>query len=330
MEFRTIVKPLSLQGSISHRSHILTLGSCFADEVSSLMRLDGIDVCANPLGTLYNPESIAISIERMLDRDFFSDRDIDSRTVNGRKIYSCFGTSSITDSGSAEECLGRSNAALSGGAAALDKADVLIITFGTARFYSLEDNTVVANCHKFPAGRFELRRLTIEQIAGRYNRLITRLREARPGLRIIFTISPYRYKKYTLHGSQIDKSILLLATEELCRSEDTIYFPAYEAVLDDLRDYRFYDEDMLHPSRQAAGYVYSLFKQSFYDGETMKIADRCAALSRFRMHTPQKSLADAYLKEFGDMADNLLGEYPELEEFIRFSHQQIKKSQCLS
>jgi len=170
----------------------------------------------------------------------------------------------------------------------LRTADLLIITFGTAFVYRLQSTgEIVSNCHKLPAKLFTYRRLTIEEIVKEWNDLIARLQTLNSKLRILFTVSPIRHWKDGANGNQLSKSILLLAVEELLRDHShCFYFPAYELVLDDLRDYRFYAEDMLHPSSQAIDYVWEKFSEAWFDCETLEKAREFEKQNRSLNHIP--------------------------------------------
>lgn len=318
MNFRTEVKPDRHNGLISHSTRIMTLGSCFADEVSSRLAENGFNILANPFGTLYNPLSISSSLRRILNRQPYADSDTVSRIENGNEIYSCLFGNSRFNSTDKSETLSLINQEIAASYQFLKDVDFLIITFGTAHFYTMkESGKTVANCHKQPADKFILERLTIGQIVTDYNNLISELRAFNPKIKLVFTVSPNRYKAYGLHGSQKDKAILLLAIEEICKNEDVYYFPSYEAVIDDLRDYRFYAEDMIHPSKVAVDYVYDLFADSFFSTETKKTAAECKALVSMAQHRPlTASSFERHKILFEEKCDDFLQKYPEMKEFV--------------
>lgn len=297
---------------------MMTLGSCFADEVSSRLADDGFNILANPFGTLYNPLSISSSLRRIINQQLHTDSDIVSRIENGVEIYSCLFGNSRFNSTDKSETLSLINHQIAETYQFLRNVDFLIITFGTAHFYTMKDTgKTVANCHKQPADKFILERLTIGQIVSDYNQLISELRTFNPRIKLIFTVSPNRYKAYGLHGSQKDKGILLLAIEEICKNEDVFYFPSYEAVVDDLRDYRFYAEDMIHPSKVAVDYVYGLFADSFFSIETKKTASECKVLASMSQHRPLTSSSfERHKNLFEQKCNDFLHKYPEMKEFV--------------
>lgn len=221
------------------------------------MASDGFDVDVNPLGALYNPMSIAAIVRKALSNEFFTEKDLVCRDG----IYHALQFESSRRHDDPEQLLARLNDDMARFRESLSKADVWIITFGTAnvfRFVSTDE--IVGNCHKLDSRLFQRSRLTVDDIVNLWGPLIQ-------GQRVIFTVSPVRHLADGLHGNNLSKSTLLLATEKLGE-----YFPAYEIVLDDLRDYRFYAADMKHPSDVASDYVYEVFCDTYYSQQTKEKA----------------------------------------------------------
>ncbi|MDO4211298.1 MAG: GSCFA domain-containing protein [Bacteroidales bacterium] len=288
MDFRTIVPLPPDAPVITPATHALVLGSCFAEHVGERlqMALGPEQCCVNPFGVLYNPMSIAQALEIILDG--LDNLETQAPRSNlpiflGRDgLWHSWLHSTHYSAPTREECIARCRTALDEARRILDRADLLIITFGTSRCYllnpSTEPNTdsadepsdhfVVANCHKELATRFTERDCTIDEIVATWRPLLAKLQRLRPTLQVIFTVSPYRYHKYGYHASQLAKARLLLAVEELTNNTASPQsegmrgaFPAYEIVLDELRDYRFYKPDMLHPSEQAVDYIWERFRE---------------------------------------------------------------------
>lgn len=258
MEFRTIVPCEKLQHQISHRDKILLLGSCFAENIGHLLVAHKFNVKINPTGILYNPVSIADALQTMSDRYQYTVNDIfrDGNLWHSFRHHSRF---SHTDP---ELCIDGINRELKAGAEQLHRASWLLVTFGTAYVYSLrETGKVVANCHKLPASLFDRRRVGVDEMIRGWIPLIERLSDSNPELRIMFTVSPIRHLRDGAHENQLSKSVLLLFVDELCRMypDRCIYFPSYEIVMDELRDYRFYDAGMTHPNEQAIRYIWERF-----------------------------------------------------------------------
>lgn len=262
MEFRTIVQLPPDAPVITPSTHALVLGSCFAEHIGArlLAALGGEQCCVNPFGVLYNPVSIAQALEVLL-----SDADVRQAAAEhvfaGRdRLFHSWLFSTHYSAATREECVERCAASMAEARRTLHEADLLIVTFGTSRHYRLADGFTVANCHKELASTFTEHDCSVEEIVDLWRPLLERLHSLRPSLQVVFTVSPYRYKKYGFHASQLAKARLLLAVEEMSGA-GCLYFPAYEIVLDELRDYRFYKPDMLHPSEQAVDYIWERFSE---------------------------------------------------------------------
>lgn len=254
----------SLHARVDAESRVILLGSCFADEVGKrLVAQYGADrICSNPMGVLYNPASIALVIRQSLtSASITSAKRITSEAITNTIFlgrdgiwHSWLGSSKVSGQ-SEQECRERVAAGLS-----IDWAhlDTLVITLGTDRCYRLrESGLVVANCHKELASSFE----EVETDGTELEACLSELLERYPQLHVVLTVSPYRYRKYGLHPSQLSKARLLLMVDRWCRlwPDRVEYFPSYEIVLDELRDYRYYKDDHLHPSDEAVEYVFSRF-----------------------------------------------------------------------
>jgi hypothetical protein len=269
MEFRTPLTVTPHARPISHADRLLLLGSCFATEVGALLRRDGFNATVNPTGTLYNPLSIAraLQFDRLTADQLFENQGLWRSWLHHTQFAAP----------DRLEALRRCNAATAEGQRAWQEATRVIVTFGTAYVFE-RHGAVVANCHKMPAAQFTRRRLSVEEIVATWRPII----DANPLKHFIFTVSPIRHKADGLHGNQLSKATLLMAIDALGAD----YFPAYEALIDDLRDYRFYAADMLHPSPVAVDYVYSLFADTYFTPATRAEALRARAASRAAGHRP--------------------------------------------
>lgn len=264
MKFSTAIeiRPSALQ--ISDKDRILMLGSCFADEMAARMKASGLNVCANPFGTLYNPASIAAALQRLESRTPFSEADCVEMGAGAGKICSFSHHTSFART-SQSEFLEHANAEQSAAADAWASSPILILTLGTALVWRLRENgRAVANCLKRPAAEFTHDMLTVAQTA-EYLRQILALAGRR---KVIFTVSPVRHPGEGMHRNSLSKATLLLGLDEALRGTDgAAYFPAYEIVLDELRDYRFFADDLCHPSKMAADYVWERFCDAFLSAE---------------------------------------------------------------
>lgn len=252
---------------ISYSDKIMMLGSCFSENIGVQLKNFGFDVCVNPFGVLYNPVSILNSVERMLDRKLFSIEDC-VQIGAGDTRYCSFSHHTSFAREDAEAFIAEANAALEKAAEHFRKCSKVIITLGTSWcFRHLERDFIVSNCLKRPAAEFRRERLRVQETAGALQRIIDLCAERAaedPGFapkEFIFTVSPIRHFKDGAHGNQISKSTLMLGIEEVVANAENAadYFPAYEIVMDELRDYRFYAEDMCHPSAQTVDYIRERF-----------------------------------------------------------------------
>jgi hypothetical protein len=200
----------------------------------------------------------------------------------------------------------------------LKKADFLFITFGTARVFEWKDTgQVVSNCHKIPADKFTRRLLSPKEITGMFSTLIDELTSFNPRLKIVFTVSPVRHWKDGAIGNQTSKATLLLAIRNLNEHfSDTRYFPAYEIMMDDLRDYRYYAEDMIHLNKTAIDYIWEKFENTFFNKETLTIAGEVNKLLQAYNHRPLKSNSEShkkFLQQNLELGKQLLKKYPFLD-----------------
>lgn len=247
-------------------SRVMLIGSCFAEHVGEHLthELDEGMVEVNPFGVLYNPLSIAQALRLLMADD--GERRVTEKVFLGKDgiWHSWYHTTHFSGK-TKEECVRRITERLRSARESLRHAYLLCITFGTTRCYRLNDGFVVANCHKEPQELFEEYELSVSELFSLYEALLKELSEFNPQLKVCLTVSPYRYRKYGFHGSQIQKAKLLLLTEML--KDECLYFPAYEIMMDELRDYRFYADDMLHPSTLAVQIIYDRFKEWVFTDE---------------------------------------------------------------
>lgn len=261
------------------------IGSCFSDEVATRMRDHGLQVTANPFGTMYNPLSIAACIERLTNEDeqLFTKENL----VKRDGLYHSWLHHGSFSHRTAEETLEAMNDALHQGRQALRDADVIVVTFGSAYVYE-RDGQVVANCHKFPNNGFNKRRIDIEEI----QRAMTANVTNHPTLRdktFIFTVSPIRHKGDGLTGNMLSKATLRVAADQLCQQSahgERLYFPSFEIFMDELRDYRWYAADMLHPTPQAVDYIWERFCGTFFSAQEQEVLRQRHAAILLQRHRP--------------------------------------------
>ena len=267
MEFRTPVNITLAPFAIEPRERMLFVGSCFADNIGRRFVDDKFRATVNPYGVMYNPASIMHTVKRW----------------TGELVAA---QSETSDSGSDVS-------------QAINEApQTAVFTLGTNHVYILnETGEIVDNCRKRPQRLFTERELSVDECADYLREAVTMLRQINPSVRIIITVSPIRYAKYGFHGSQLSKATLLLAADKLTKEKDNVvYFPAYEIVNDELRDYRFYREDMLHPTDQAVEYIWQRFGETFFSKQTVKFLEEWRPIKAALAHRPFNPEAEEYKK----------------------------------
>ncbi len=266
MKLQTIVDIKPSEWKIGYEDKILLLGSCFSDEIGAQMQQRYMQVTCNPFGTLYNPLSIA----QALNLQIFNSSNCKLPLVEYDGLWHSMahhGSFSRPTKEEAEEAVNESIVTMQ---KALNEATVVIVTFGTAWVYEMNGD-VVGNCHKMPEKLFTRRRLSVEEIVAAWRPILEQYKDKH----WIFTVSPIRHIKDGLHENQLSKATLLMAAEELGNTENRVqnteritYFPSYEILLDELRDYRFYADDLIHPSSMAVSYIWERFVDTFCTNQT--------------------------------------------------------------
>ncbi len=265
MEFRTKVDIEEPSWRVDIADRLLFVGSCFADNIGKRFAEEQFAATINPYGVMYNPVSVLHTVERLAEKG--------------------------------------------------ESYDVAFLTFGTNHIYVLkETGEVVDNCQKRPQRLFDEQQLSVEECAGYMQQTIEVLRRMNPAVRVVLTVSPIRYAKYGYHGSQLSKATLLLATHEVCggaakygetaaakygetnaaKYGETYYFPSYEVVVDELRDYRFYNEDMLHPSQQAVEYLWERIGESLLTERTLQYLEEYRPIKQALNHRPFNAESEEY------------------------------------
>lgn len=285
MKFRTEVDIPKYPFNIGFDTPSVFIGSCFTENIGAIMRENKMPVLVNPFGVVYNPLSICNSLVSILDNKRYAEDDIHF----SKGLWYNFDFHTRFSNPNKLECLNNMNSAIGNAHSFLSKLQNLVVTFGTARVYSLKQtNSVVANCHKIPAKEFEHQIMTVDEIVDTWSMLIERLIEKNINLKIIFTVSPIRHWKDGAEGNQLSKSMLIVAVHKLIVKfpNNAFYFPSYEIMMDDLRDYRFYDDDMLHPSPKAIEYIWSKFEGAFLDKSSVDLLAKINKIKQAVGHRP--------------------------------------------
>lgn len=265
---------------VDYSTGIVSLGSCFADEIGERLREGDFHVEQNPFGALYNPASIAAAVRRLMEGRPIGMEDL----VEHEGLWHSWHHHGSFSKTTPEETLATCNDRIHQAHKALQEASLLMVTFGTAWVFK-KDGNIVANCHKLPPQVFTRRRMTVEEITALWQPLLQELAAYYPSLNVLFTVSPIRHMADGAHGNQLSKSTLLLAVDELVGNTRCHYFPSYEIVLDELRDYRFFDEKMTHPTSVAVDVVWERFQRA-----TMMPAVREQAHYNEKQHKREKHI----------------------------------------
>jgi hypothetical protein len=296
ISYCTYIKIPESPFKIAYGDSILFIGSCFAGNMGDKMSEYRFNVDVNPFGVLYNPLSVSSACRLLLNPKPFTEDDL--FFYDG--MYHSFAHHGRFSDVSAGKCLSGINESLSRAAAYLRKTSRLIVTFGTAYVYRQKSGgAVVANCHKLPESDFIRERLSVDEVTNEWSVLLNELWRGNPSLKVIFTVSPVRHWKDGAHLNQISKSTLLLAEQALAEQYpgQVLYFPAYELMMDELRDYRFYAEDMIHPSSQAIRYIWERFCDTCMDGETLSYMKEIDEINKRLNHKSLTGNKKAY-KQF--------------------------------
>lgn len=313
--FSTVVNIPKSSLDISYRDKILTLGSCFAENIGTKLQNAYFQTFINPFGVLYNPMSVGQGLRYLLSEKNFTTDDI----FHYGSLWNSFAHSSLFSATTAEETLQNINSRLRAAGNFLSETNVMMITLGTAWvFENAETRNIVANCHKLPANCFNRRRVSRDEIVKELSEVITLLRGRNPQMQFIFTVSPIRHWKDGAHENTLSKSTLHMAIDELEKNFTFVqYFPAYEIVIDELRDYRFYASDMLHPSETAIDYTWQKFSETYFSMETLKLKKELEQLRADLNHRPlhpETSEYQTFLTSIEKKKKGLIFDYPFLKD----------------
>jgi len=294
MEFKTTITLPKGSFRLNHKDSILCLGSCFAESVGKQLQLSGFNCLTNPFGVLYNPLSVINALRAMQQNKSYGKEDL----FEYGGLCGSFDFHSGFSGREAEEVLRGIQTACSTSSSAFKSSTCVILSFGTAWVYSLASNgLIVSNCHKLPASFFDRRRLSVEEMLEITAVFFEELFRLRPELKVLLTVSPIRHFKDGPHENTLSKASLHLLIDELCaRFGQLVYFPAYELLMDDLRDYRFYEQDMLHPSAAAFQYIWERFGEFAFEKYTLEIIRQLEQIHKAMEHKPFRPDDEEYLR----------------------------------
>jgi hypothetical protein len=279
---------------INYSSKCLFVGSCFTENIGETMQQYKFNVKINPNGVLYNPASMAVALRRYIDNKTIGENEL----FYANECWNSWEHHSRLSNTDKQTCLTTINNSISSAHDFIKQTDWLFITFGSAFVYKRNDtDELVGNCHKVPQKEFTKQMLTVNEIVADYKILIKQLKALNNNLKIIFTISPVRHIREGIVENNRSKGRLIEAVHELIKQNDnSFYFPAYELVIDDLRDYRFYNSDLVHPNEQATSYVFEKLMSTIFDDKTKELFEKIKDIITAKQHRPFNSNSDAYLK----------------------------------
>jgi len=316
-QFRTTFDIPGNDFQFGYDQTIFSVGSCFAENIAARLRHHLFDIRSNPNGILFNPISLAINLRNIINKKAHLKQELVQH--NGlwhswQHHHSCSGVDQ-------DNMIQQLNDSANQSANHLSNTEILLVTFGTAFAYRyIKTGAIVANCHKIPNHQFEKIRLGDHRIVGEWQDTIELLLHQKPNLQIIMTVSPVRHLKDGLVENQRSKATLLLAIEALTRQYVNVhYFPSYEIMIDDLRDYRFYKTDMLHPTDEAIEYIWSRFVETYINPKTQVIMKEVDQLQKARTHRAMHPESEA-AQNFKHQTENRWQALRDKYSFLTLSH----------
>lgn len=324
MDFHLSFKIPAFTQKINYSQKLLFIGSCFAENIGELMQRHKFNVLTNPNGIIYNPISISAVLNNVIGNNVLKEDDLffANECWNSWEHHSKF---SNTDK---QNCLTTINNNIAFANTFLKESDWLFITFGSAFVYRLNNTgQIVSNCHKIPQKEFTRHLLEVNEIVTSHTSLINNLKKFNPHLKVVFTVSPVRYIRDGVVENTLSKARLIEAAHQLTKLHDTVfYFPAYELVIDDLRDYRFYKRDMVHPNEQAIEYVFEKLMNTLFEEGTQVIFEKIKNIINAKHHKPFNANTEAHQKfktSYVKLCNELLKECPSInlsEELAIFTN----------
>jgi hypothetical protein len=304
---------------IEHQTPLLFIGSCFAENIGKKLIDSKFDVQVNPHGIVFNPISVTNSLTRILNNQTYT---LDDLKEHDNKWFS-FEHHSHFSAFDRSECLAHINHSLAKAHEHLKRTKTIFITFGSAWVYETENFGIVANCHKIPQKKFTKRLLTVQEILMALETIKERLK----AYRLVFTVSPVRHIKDGLHENNLSKSTLLLAINNWVeQNENSTYFPAYEFLIDELRDYRFYKDDLVHPTALAINYVWEKFSETYFEKSTQDLISEIEKIKTAAKHRPfhfESEAHQSFIQKQLQLVSKLSKKHPFLD--FKLERETLKK-----
>jgi hypothetical protein len=312
MKFRTELNPRPVDQPLDHNSGILLIGSCFSDHMAARLRYGGFKVLENPHGILFNPLSIAEAVQDCLDQRTFTPEDL---LFNGEKWVSLSHHGRFSGE-NPEAVLNRINDSIGKAHDFLLQCSHLVLTLGTSWVYRhVAQERIAANCHKIPQKEFEKELLQVDEIISSLEGVLSGIRSIRPKVTVLLTVSPVRHLRDGILENTRSKARLHEAVHTLVEGEGVHYFPSYEIMMDDLRDYRFYEPDMIHPNRTAIDYIWEKFCEAWIHPESRSLMGRVERIHRALEHRPlfpESEKHTEFSEKIQQEIDELKKQHPEI------------------
>jgi len=309
--FRTEFSTRLHKNSISHSAQILTSGSCFADSIGNRLIDNKFHTLINPFGTTYNP----LSIHKLVRMACYNQVPPPETYLDNEDIHSNYDFHSSLSALNRQELEKKLKNVIGSTHHFLNQCNFLFITYGTSWVYKRKDNQeIVANCHKRPASLFTRSLLNQKVIEDSFNEMYADLRRINSSIQIILTLSPVRHLKDTIELNSVSKSVLRTACHFISENHENVnYFPAYEIMMDDLRDYRFYAADMIHPSFEAEEYIWNKFSESYFSQEARDLMKEWQTVKKMMEHKPFHPASASHQKFLKDIRAKLQALQPKLD-----------------
>lgn len=318
MNFRSEFTPAPFSKKIKYGDYLFLIGSCFTEEVGGKLMRYKFRVMQNPSGILFNPVSICDTIAACCENRPLQENDV----FYHNELWQSWKHHSRFADPTREGLIEKTNSSLNEAHAFLKKADRVMITLGSAFLYETtplltgDTTMVVANCHKVPADKFKRRLADAAEVKDALNKMIASVKRINPGASFILTISPVRHLREGFVENNRSKAVLIQAVHDVADGREVFYFPSYELVIDDLRDYRFYAEDLAHPNYAATNYVFEKFTAACMDGATLKLMEEVNEINAARSHKPFHPASAAhrnFLNTYLEKVRKLKNEHPFLD-----------------
>jgi lysophospholipase L1-like esterase len=268
---------------IDYQSKILLLGSCFSENIGHKLAYYKFQSTQNTFGILFHPKAIETLLANTINEKVYTEKDV----IFQNERWHSFDAHSSLSSTNKNKLLSNLNSAISATNKQLKEATHIIITLGSSWVYRfIETSTIVANCHKIPQKKFLKELLTVHEITQSLNKIVSLIKSVNSNSKVLFTVSPVRHLKDGVVENQQSKAHLIAGIHEICAKKNVSYFPSYEIMMDELRDYRFYAEDMIHPNQTAINYIWEKFVDTWFLDDTKSIMKKVEAIQKGILHKP--------------------------------------------